>query len=377
MRQVVSRSIRRPGSKKNPTAIDLFAGCGGLTSGLSAAGFRVLAAIEKDPDAADTYAANHPKVLLYRKDIRKVSPGRLRRDLGLSKDETLDLIAGCPPCQGFTRLTESNGRRDPRNRLVRDFLRFVTVLRPRACMMENVPGLLTRGKGYFKELHKGLKAAGYEITYDVVELADYGVPQFRKRLVLLAARSGSIEIPKATHRDPSLSRTTRQRPWKTVRDAISDLPVPPLRSEVRDRVAKPRYKWHYARDVASLVHRRLKHAIANGKDRTTLPPSLRLACHKRQPDGHYDVYGIIDWDVPSPTITSGCTNASKGRFGHPAAPRPLTATEAALLQTFPRSYRFKGSGLESVARQIGNALPMRFAKVVGKAVLKQLSSAAG
>lgn len=377
MRQVASRRIRRPGKKRRPTAIDLFAGCGGLTSGLSAAGFRVVAAVEKDEDAADTYAANHPKVRLYREDIRNVSPSKLRRDLGFSKDEAPDLIAGCPPCQGFTRLTESNGRRDPRNRLVRDFLRFVTVLRPRACMMENVPGLLTRGKGYFKELHQGLKAAGYEVTYEVVELADYGVPQFRKRLVLLAARSGSIEIPKPTHRDPSLSRTAHQRPWKTVRDTISDLPVPPLRSEVRAQVAKPRYQWHYARDIASLMRRRLKHALANGNDRTTLPPSLRLACHERQPDGHYDVYGVIDWDAPSPTITSGCTNASKGRFGHPEVPRPLTATEAALLQTFPRSYRFKGSGLESVARQIGNALPMRFAKVVGKSVLKQLSSATG
>lgn len=242
-------------------------------------------------------------------------------------------------------------------------------------MMENVPGLLTRGKRYFRELEKGLKAAGYKVTYEVVELADYGVPQFRKRLVLLAALSGRIEIPKATHRDPADSKSSARQVWKTVRKAISTLPAPPLRSEVRARTASRRYKWHYARDLSSLVHRRLRHTIANGKDRTTLPPSLQLKCHKKQPDGHYDVYGVIDWDSPSPTITSGCTNASKGRFGHPTAPRPLTATEAALLQTFPRSYKFKGKGVESVARQIGNALPRRFAKVVGKAVIRQLSEA--
>jgi DNA (cytosine-5)-methyltransferase 1 len=99
---------------------------------------------------------------------------------------------------------------------------------------------------------------------------------------------------------------------------------------------------------------------------------LRLACHQRHPEGFYDVYGVMDWNAPSPTITSGCTNASKGRFGHPREARPLTAVEAAALQTFPRSYRFKGSGLESVAIQIGNALPRRFAKVAGKAIIERL-----
>ena len=244
-------------------------------------------------------------------------------------------------------------------------------------MLENVPGLLNRGKRYFKELVEGLEAAGYQVTHRVVELADYGVPQFRRRLVLLASRSGPINIPTATHRNPRDPRKLRRRPWKTVREAIADLPPPPQRSEVRSRAVKRRYEWHYARDVAPLVRRRLTHAIGNGKGRSALPASLRLACHERQPDGYYDVYGAMQWDAPSPTITSGCTNASKGRFGHPDVPRPLTATEAALLQTFPRSYRFKGSGVESVARQIGNALPRRFAKVVGKTVFKQLSSNSG
>jgi DNA (cytosine-5)-methyltransferase 1 len=369
MTRTASASTRRRSKKSRPTALDLFAGCGGLSSGLSAAGFRVLAAVEKDDDAADSYAANHPNVKLYRADIRKLSPSTLRKELGITKQKPLDLIAGCPPCQGFTRLTESNGRRDRRNQLVRDYLRFVRRLRPKVCMLENVPGLLTRGKLYFRELEKGLEAAGYKVTYKVLELADYGVPQFRKRLVLLAALSGPLDIPEPTHGIP-------RRAWKTVRETISNLPAPPLRSEVKAGVANRRYEWHYSRDQTNLVRRRLKHTIKNGKDRASLPPSLQLKCHKKQPNGHYDVYGVIDWDSPSPTITSGCTNTSKGRFGHPKAPRPLTATEAALLQTFPRSYRFKGSGLESVARQIGNALPRRFAKVIGKSVIRQLAETA-
>jgi DNA (cytosine-5)-methyltransferase 1 len=247
-------------------------------------------------------------------------------------------------------------------------------------MLENVPGLLIsrKGKRYLDELQQGLESIGYRVSRAVVELANYGVPQFRKRLVLLAARDQAIPIPipAPTHRDPNRPGKAGQRPWKTVRTAIGDLPKPPLRSQVRAGDAVPRYQWHYARDVAPLVRRRLEHASGNGRHRTSLPPSLRLACHERRPDGYYDVYGVIDWDSPSPTITSGCTNASKGRFGHPTEPRPLTATEAAVLQTFPLSYKFKGSGVESVAIQIGNALPRRFAKVVGRAIIRRLSSGA-
>jgi DNA (cytosine-5)-methyltransferase 1 len=363
-------------SSRRFTAIDLFAGCGGLSSGLRAAGFDVLAAIEKDPDAAASYKANHPAVNLYEKDIRQVLPWRVLRALNLRDGETLDLVAGCPPCQGFTRLTENSGRRDRRNGLVRQFLRFVRALQPKVCMLENVPGLSKTAKGrrYFNELRRGLKEAGYLVSYEVVELADYGVPQFRKRLVLIAARRNAIPIPNATHRNPDLPGKSGQRPWKTVRDAIATLPDPPLRSSVRSGDAVAPYTWHFARDVAPLVRRRLKHAQKNGRFRTSLPKALQLACHERRPDGYYDVYGVLDWKMPSPTMTSGCTNASKGRFGHPRQPRPLTATEAAVLQTFPLSYKFKGSGLESVAAQIGNALPRRFAKVIGRAIIRRLKA---
>ncbi len=347
------------------TAIDLFSGCGGLTAGLRAAGFRVVAAIEKDNDAADSYAANHNEALLYREDICNISPGTMLADLAIAPGE-IDLVAGCPPCQGFTRLTQNSAREDPRNELVRQYLRYVRKILPRACMLENVPGLTKRGKPFFIELCVGLEKAGYTVTHDVLELADYGVPQFRKRLVLLASQEGRIEIPRPTH-----SKNRR-----TVKSVIGNLPSPPLRSEVIAGTVEPRYEWHYARNVAPLVRRRLEHALAHGGSRTSLPPSLRLACHERRPNGYYDVYGVMNWDAPSPTITSGCTNASKGRFGHPEEPRPVTAREAARLQSFPLNYKFKGSGLESVAAQIGNALPKRFAKVLGRAVARHLSAVA-
>src|SRR6185369_8175099 len=185
--------------------------------------------------AAATYRENHPEVKLYEKDIRAVSPGRLLKTLNFPKNRKIDLVAGCPPCQGFTRLTESKGRKDHRNALVRDFLRFVRILRPKACMLENVPGLLKtrKGKRYFEEVRHGLEKAGYRISYDVVELADYGVPQFRKRFVLIGSRQRRIAIPSPTHRDPQSKDKSRRRPWRTVYDAIAALPKPPVRSRVK------------------------------------------------------------------------------------------------------------------------------------------------
>lgn len=356
-----------------PTAIDLFAGCGGLTSGLIAAGFQVLAAVELDADAAESYRANHPDVKLYEKDIKKLKPRSILRYLGLRKGQ-VDLIAGCPPCQGFTRLTESKGRPERRNALVRDYFRFVEVIQPKVCMLENVPGLMTTKKGrrFFDELCEGLERLGYLLNYDVLELADFGVPQCRKRLVLLASRGEPISLPAPTHRSPT-DRDSNLPTWRTVRQAIGSLNKPPLRSAVIEKSARVDYTWHYARDVAPIVRRRLEHARRNGRNRGAFPKSLRLDCHERRPDGYFDVYGVMKWNAPSPTITSGCTNASKGRFGHPKEPRPITAVEAALLQTFPLSFKFKGGGLESVAAQIGNALPRRFAKIVGRAIVAHLA----
>ena len=220
------------GKKQILKAIDLFAGAGGMSSGLVAAGFRVVAAVERNADAADSYRANHKDVEVYEADISTLSPRKILKDLGLKPGE-LDVLAGCPPCQGFTRLTEKNGKRDPRNTLVREYVRFVEVMKPRACMFENVPGLETRGKRLFAELKAALELAGYELSYEVLQLADYGVPQFRRRLVLLAGRDASIKIPERTHAAPSTAKEEKLRPWKTVAQAIGNLPSPPLRSAVR------------------------------------------------------------------------------------------------------------------------------------------------
>jgi DNA (cytosine-5)-methyltransferase 1 len=341
------------------TFVDLFAGMGGLSAGLRDAGLRALAAVEVDPDAQETYQANHPGVPVFG-DIRGVTAELLLAEADVN---AVDVVVGCPPCQGFTRLTEGRERDDPRNVLVLEFLRLVKELRPTICMMENVPGLITRGQWLFERLVGGLKRAGYVVTYDVLELANYGVPQLRKRLVLMAGLGHPIALPRPTHHGP--------KQWRTVRDAIGRLPRAPSRSEVLAG-AKPAVPWHISRDSSMVVQQRLAHALKHGGSRRTLPSALRLGCHERYVGGFNDVYGVLDWDAPSRTITSGCTNASKGRFGHPSEPRPLTPREAAMLQTLGRKYKLKGVGFESISQQIGNALPRRFAKVAGRHILREL-----
>lgn len=368
----------REGARQDPEvrAVDLFAGCGGMTVGLKSAGFRVVAAVEIDSDAAASYRANHKDVNLLRRDIRRISGRELLRTIGARRGQ-LDLLAGCPPCQGFTRLTEQSSRKDPRNLLINDFLRMAKALHPRVCMMENVPGLMSRGRPLFDKLVNGLERQGYVVHHKIVQLADYGVPQLRKRLVVLASRGEPLDIPAPTHCKPAQTtkKVAGRRVWRTVRDAIQDLPFPPTRSSVISGNELPKYPWHYARDTSEKVLKRLKFATKHKQGRVKFPRALRLECHRKNPNGYFDVYGSMRWDAPSSTITSGCTNASKGRFGHPSFPRPITATEAALLQTFPISYRFVG-GLESVARQIGNALPARFASVMGRSIVRSLNKAA-
>ena len=347
---------------RKPAAVDLFSGLGGLTAGLKDAGVRVVVASEVERDARATYGANHPEVKLLG-DVCGLSAELVRKK---ARRNQIDLVVGCPPCQGFSRLTEKNRRRDPRNALVLQFLRLVTELQPTICMMENVPGLLTRGKSLFKELLDGLEAAGYEVTYDVLELADFGVPQHRKRLVLIAGLGFKVPLPKTTHPGPDK--------WVPIQEAIGSLPPPLKRSEL-SRPRKVPVSWHVARDIAEDVQKRLAHAAKNGGSRDTLPDELVLDCHrkaKKKNIGFSDVYGVFKLDEPSPTITSGCTNVSKGRFGHPTALRPLTPREAAMIQTLGRSYKLRGSGVESIAAQIGNALPRRFAEVAGRHLIRQL-----
>ena len=284
----------------------------------------------------ETYQANHKDVISWETDIRDLEPIEVQLTLGLNSGD-LDLLAGCPPCQGFSRMRTLNGAlavNDPRNDLLLEVLRFVDTLRPKAVMIENVPGLASDRS--FEVFCKRMEEAGYLGDVDVFNAAEYGVPQRRRRLLYLAGLRTKIPFAEP------FQHTV------TVRDAIGSLPKAgesgdPIHDMPERRTPR----------VLQVIRRIPK----DGGSRTDLPEEDQLDCHKRC-DGFKDIYGRMAWSDVSPTITSGCFNPSKGRFLHPEEDRAITMREAALLQGFPLQYRFPTArGKSGVAMLIGNALP--------------------
>lgn len=346
-----------------PSAIEIFAGCGGLSTGLENAGFKILSAVEINPIAAKTYHQNHPEVDLIIEDVCKVKASHFLKPFNLKKGE-LDLLAGCSPCQGFSRLRKGeSGNNDPRNQLVFEFLRLVRGLMPKTIFMENVPGLINteRGLKIFTPVKSDLEKLGYHIDYDIVDTANYGIPQFRKRFVLLGSRYKRypIHLPKPTHADPRKIQFPSQiKPWNTVRQTFRNLPS--LHNGEQNR----QLPLHHCSHNGDTNLQRICAIPPNGGSRNSLPPNLVLQCHLKYPNGYRDVYGRMSWDRPSPTITGGCTNITKGRFIHPVENRGISLLEAALLQTFDSNYTFCGN-FGQIALQIGNAVPVELARIMG------------
>ena len=341
------------------TAIDLFAGGGGLTVGLKRAGFKVVTAIEAEAHACATYATNHPDVDLIRRDIKDVSARDSRTPL---TKVPIDLVAGCPPCQGFTSLTYKYRGEDKRNLLMFEMMRFVQDLKPRAIMMENVPGLIRRGAPLFKEFTRKLKNWGYRLEYGILNAADYGVPQWRRRLVLLGGLGFPISLPSPTH---SKNGENGLEPWRTVKDAISHMEEPVTLQDARNTGSPQERNWHVTRSLSAKNIKRIKVAKP-GLTWRCIPEQLRPKCHKGSYEGFTNVYGRMKWEAPSPTITGGCTTFSKGRFGHPTRNRTISVREAALLQTFPEQYHLVTPYMERACNIVGNALPCDFSEAVSR-----------
>lgn len=337
-----------------PKAIDLFCGVGGTTLGLRKAGFNIIGSIDLDKDAICGYRMNHPKVRIWEEDIRKLSPVKVMKSLGLKKGD-LDLLAGCPPCQGFSKLrgkTNAEKTKDNRNDLVFEFLRFAKAFRPKTIMMENVPGL--KADDRLNKMKHEFRKMGYSIEYGVENAENYGVPQRRKRFILIGSLSGPV----------SLAEPKKQK--KTVRQAIGFLKEAGSSGDLlHDMVTD--YKQETLK-IFELIPK-------DGGLRSDLPAEYQLNCHKRS-GGFKDVYGRMKWDEVSPTITGGCTSASKGRFIHPEANRAITLREAALLQGFPRGYKFPTNIRRGkIALLIGNAFPPAFTTSHAKLLAKSLYDA--
>ena len=323
-------------------AVDLFCGVGGLSEGLRQAGFSVIGAVDVSDLAIEGYRRNHPETLVWHRNIRSLSPTTVMKDLGLAQGD-LDLLAGCPPCQGFSTmrtLRRGSSVADKRNSLVAQFGRYAAALMPRALLMENVPGLENE-PGLYRLVGR-LEKLGYSVTAGIRNAADFGVPQRRKRFVLMGVRG-----------ETTVSFAEARLPQPTVRDALGRLPLPsdsddPLHNHGEQRTRRIRNL------IAAIPH--------DGGGQRDLPRRRRLPCHNRS-NGFFDVYGRMAWDRPAPTITSGCINPSKGRFLHPEQDRAITLREAALLQTFPADYKIPlRAGKYKAADLIGNALPPAFVR---------------
>ncbi|EGD38271.1 DNA cytosine methyltransferase [Streptococcus sanguinis] len=341
-------------------AIDLFSGAGGTTSGLKKSGINVQVAIEIDPVAVKTYKLNNPEVYVIDRDIKLVSGDEIKQHLKIGSDDKVMLVA-CPPCQGFSTIG-TNNENDERNQLVFQFLRLINELNPDFLLMENVVGMIrAKNKNIFKSFLTSINNA-YSVNYDIVNTADYGVPQLRKRLVLhgikkelLDQTTLTLNLPPKTHSNiPELNLL----PWVNA-DVIMDLP--PINGG-EEFIGEGIYN-HVANKLSDLNIERIIHIRNNGGNRSSLPESLVLNCHKNI-SGHKDVYGILDITKPSITITGGCMTYSKGRFGHPTQNRALSAREAARLQSFDDDYIFVGNRGQ-LAKQIGNAVPVKLAQASG------------
>jgi DNA (cytosine-5)-methyltransferase 1 len=339
---------------KKYKAIDLFSGCGGLTLGLRRAGFKVVGALEIDKRAVETYRANHPDVKVLKCDIRNINGKTLLKKLRLKKGQ-LDLLAGCPPCQGFSRIRRKNRRKvviDDRNDLVIKFRNLIIETAPKAVMMENVPGL-EKDKRFLKLIGL-LRRHGYKFSWDILNVADYGVPQRRRRLVLLGSKKGRIILDEI-----------KTAPPRTVFSAIGYLESPQ-----RSKIPLHRFIAQYTDQDKELI----RNIPKNGGGRKDLPKKFILKCHKKDL-GFRDIYGRMAWNDFSPTITGGCINPSKGRFLHPTQNRAITLYEAALLQSFPKKYKFFTKlGRYPNAEMIGNALPPRFAGKVARYIYQVLKN---
>lgn len=354
-----------------PTVIDLFAGCGGLTEGFRQQGCNPVFAVEWDKAAAATYAQNFGDHVVCG-DIVEVKA---------SAFPTADIVVGGPPCQGFSQLGTRDPD-DPRNLLWEEYARVVHHVQPQVFVLENVPQFLKSGQ--FELLvewtEPGERLEGYEIAYDVLNAADYGVAQRRRRVIVVGSRVGPPSLPKPSHGEPE------RLPWVGLREALEGIPFEVGPFDLPDRTLSDdtpgpfkASEIHLARNPREMSVRRYD-SVPPGGNRFDLPEDLLPNCWANKPTGTTDVMGRLEWDRPSLTIRTEFFKPEKGRYLHPQwdaddedkrVNRPITHWEAARIQGFPDDFVWCGSKI-AIAKQIGNAVPVGLADAVARHIRASL-----
>ncbi len=336
-------------------AFDFFCGCGGLSKGLELAGIKVLAGFDIVEQYRETYERNHNAKFIC-EDVRNINLKYLKSiytKLGANKKNLL--LAGCAPCQPF-----SNQQKHPETHkdrtLLDSFGRIIDEVKPGYILLENVPGLKTKGADVLQRFLDILDKNGYYYNYDILNAKNFGVPQNRKRFILIASLYTKPGFPEITHGKNLL-------PFVTVRQTIERYPHLAA-GETNHEIPN-----HQSASISELNLERLINTPHSGGGRKNWPERLVLNCHKGNYTGHTDVYGRMCWDKVSPTLTARCCNISNGRYGHPEQNRAISLREAASLQSFDDDYIFYGNFV-SVSRQIGNAVPVKMANELGKHILQ-------
>ena len=348
--------ISRMPDKTIITAIDFFCGAGGLTRGFLDRGINVILGIDNRESCRRTYEQNNPSVRFMCCDIRKLSFSQLAKEIsGIPRDQLV--FAACAPCQPFSK--QRTIAKDIHQRtLLSCFTKFVQKFRPGFVLVENVPGIArVKGNSAYKRFISALRRLGYHYDSADVDAKDYGVPQTRRRHVLLASRLTRIYIPEPTHGSSRI-------PYETVKTAISHFPP------IKAGETHPTVPNHRASFLSAANLKRLRHTPSDGGNRRDWPKNLFLPCHKGKYKGHTDVYGRMWWDRPAPALTCKCHSLSNGRYGHPDQDRAISLREAAALQSFPDIYIFYGNSKQEVGDQIGNAIPVRLAREIGRTIVR-------
>lgn len=343
-----------------PNVIDLFCGVGGLSHGFIQEDFNVLAGIDIDETCRFAFEENNKSEFIA-KSITDLSAQEINRIYGENTD--LKILVGCAPCQNFSSYMFKDKDKDSNKwKLLYEFSRLINEVQPDIVSMENVAQLINFKKApVFEDFVSNLKSLGYYVHYEVVNCPDYGIPQNRKRLILLASKFGEIKlIPKTHNRDS----------YVTVKDAIGELPfIKDGEKDINDPI-------HFSRKLTPKNKKRIE-ATPYGGSWKDWNEDLRLECHKKETGKSFpSVYGRMVWEKPSPTMTTQCIGYGNGRFGHPVQNRAISLREAALLQTFPLDYKFVKNDQDYnstiLARQIGNAVPVKLGQVVAKSVKEHL-----